>query len=61
MGQGGRRSLCFIYFLKDYLCVCVCVYIIFKVCIEFVTILSLFNVLVFWPQEMWALSCLTRD
>ena len=34
---------------------------IFKVFIEFVTILLLFYVLVFWPQGMWDLSSLTRD
>ena len=34
---------------------------IFKVFIEFVTILLLFYVLVFWPQDMWDLSFLTRD
>ena len=33
----------------------------FKVFIEFVTILLLFYVLVFWPQAMWDLSSLTRD
>ena len=30
---------------------------IFKVFIEFVTILPLFHVLVFWPRGMWDLSC----
>ena len=34
---------------------------IFKVFIEFVTILPLFYVLVFWPRGMWDLSSLTRD
>ena len=34
---------------------------IFKVFIEFVTILFLFYALVFWPQVMWDLSALTRD
>ena len=34
---------------------------IFKVFIEFVTILLLFYVLVFWPQGMWDLSSPARD
>ena len=34
---------------------------IFKVIIEFVTILLLFYVLVFWPWGMWDLSSPTRD
>ena len=34
---------------------------IFKVFIEFVTILLLSYVLVFWPQFMWDLSFLTRN
>ena len=34
---------------------------IFKVFIEFVTILFLFYALVFWPQCMWDLSFPTRD
>ena len=34
---------------------------IFKVLIEFVAILLLFYVLVFWPQGMWDLSSPTRD
>ena len=34
---------------------------IFKVLIEFVTILLLFYVLVFWPRGMWDLSSPTRD
>ena len=33
----------------------------FKVFIEFVTILLLFYVWVFWPQGTWGLSSLTRD
>ena len=32
-----------------------------KVCIEFVTILLLFYVLVLWPRGMWYLSSPTRD
>ena len=35
--------------------------IFWKVCIEFVTILLLFYVLVYWPQGMWDLSSSTRD
>ena len=34
---------------------------IFKVFIEFVTVLLLFYVLVFWPRGMWDLSSLIRD
>ena len=34
---------------------------IFKVFTEFITILRLFYILVFWPQGMWDLSSLTRD
>ena len=34
---------------------------IFKVFAEFVTLLFLFYVLVFWLQGMWDLSSLTRD
>ena len=37
------------------------IWIIFKVFIEFVTILHLFYVLDFWPQGMWELNSLTRD
>ena len=33
----------------------------FKVFIEFVTILLLFYVLVFWPRSMWDLNFLTRN
>ena len=36
-------------------------WIIFKDFFEFVTILLLFSVLVFWPGGMWDLSSLTRD
>ena len=45
-------SLIQIFFLR---------WIIFKVFIEFVTILLLFYVLVFWLQGMWDLSSPTRD
>ena len=37
------------------------IWTIFKVFIEFVTVLLLFYVLVFWPQGMWDLSSPTRD
>ena len=33
----------------------------FKVFIEFVTVLLLFHILVFWPLGMWDLSFLARD
>ena len=35
--------------------------LIFKVSIEFVIVLLLFYVLVFWPGGMWNLSSPTRD
>ena len=35
--------------------------IIFKVLIEFVMVLLLFYVLVFWPQGVWNLSSPTAD
>ena len=44
------------FFFKDFL-----MWTIFKVFIEFVTILLLFYVLVFWPRAMWDLSSRTRD
>ena len=34
---------------------------IFKVFTEFVIVLLLFYVLVYWPQGMWDISSLTRD
>ena len=43
-------------FLKNFL-----LWTIFNVFIEFVTILLLFYVLVFWPEGMWDLSSPTRD
>ena len=48
------------------LCVCVCVFFFlmwttFNIFIEFVTILLLFYVLVFWPGGMWDLNSPTRD
>ena len=36
-------------------------WIIFKVFIEFVTMLLLFRVLLFWPQGMWDFSSPTRN
>ena len=41
--------------------VCFLTWTIFKVFIEFVTILFLFYVLVFWLRRMWDLSSPTRD
>jgi len=43
-------------FLKDFL-----MWTIFTIFIEFVTILLLFYVLVFWSRGMWDLSSPTRD
>ena len=43
-------------FLKIFL-----MWIIFKVCIEFVTIFLLFHVLLFGPRGMWDLSSPTTD
>ena len=34
---------------------------IFKVFIELITILFLFYILVFWPEDMWDLMPPTRD
>ena len=45
-----------VFFFKDFL-----MWTIFQVFIEFVTILLLFYVLVFWPRGMWDLSSPTRD
>ena len=45
-----------LFFLKFFL-----MWTTFKVFIEFVTILLLFYVLVFWPGGMWGLSSLTKD
>ena len=39
----------------------VCVFSIFKVCVEFVAILLLFYVLVFWPRGIWDLRAPTGD
>ena len=44
------------FFFKIFL-----IWTIFKVFIEFVTILLLFYVLIFWPRGMWDLSSPTRD
>ena len=49
--QGWIEFFCFFFF----------VWIILKVFIEFVTILLLFHVLVFWPEGMWDLRCPTRN
>ena len=47
----------FIYFFKDFFLM----WTIFKVFIDFVTILLLFCILVLWLQGMWNLICLIRD
>ena len=46
---------CFVLFFKIFL-----MWTIFKVCIEFVTVLLLFYFLFLWPWDMWDLSSLTR-
>ena len=51
--QRSPERFCFLF--------CVLMWAIFKVFIEFVTILLLFCVLVFWPGGMWDLSSLLRD
>ena len=48
--------LSFGVFLKMFL-----IWTIFKVFIEFITILFLFYVLAFWPQGMWDLISPIRD
>ena len=45
----------FLLFIKIFM------WIIFKIFIEFVTILLLFYVLAFWPWDMWGFSSPTRD
>ena len=47
----GFSSISFFFFLKIFL-----MWIIFKVFIEFVTILLLLDVLGFWPRGVWDLS-----
>ena len=47
-----------VYFV---LLTCFLMWTIFKIITEFVTILFLFSVSVFWPQGMWDLSSPTRD
>ena len=51
--QRSPERFCFLF--------CVLMWAIFKVFIEFVTILLLFCVLVFWLWGIWALSTPTRD
>ena len=55
-GVGPGMGFIFYIFLKIFL-----MWTIFKVFIEFVTMLLLFYVLVFWPGVMWDLSPPTRD
>ena len=50
-------SVSLTFFLKDFFLM----WAIFKVFIEFVTILLLFYVLVFWPWGTWDLNFLLRD
>ena len=49
-------SLPFVIFFKIFL-----MWTIFKVFIEYVTMLLLFYVLIFWPQSMWDFSSPARD
>ena len=57
--RANTEEYCFVNFFL-FLLFCL-MWTIFKVFIEFVTILLLFHVLVFWPRGMWDLSSLTRD
>ena len=52
----GLFSFLTMNFLRTFL-----MWAIFKVFIEFVTILLLFSVLAFWPRGTWDLSSSTRD
>ena len=45
-----------LFFIEDFV-----MWTIFKVFIEFVTVLLLFMFWIFWPRGMWNLSFLTRD
>ena len=58
---GFEGSLSWLFFLNILLFFFFLVWTIFKVFIEFVAILLLFYVLVFWPQGMWDLSFPTRN
>ena len=51
----------FLHFLPVFCFFVFLTWTILKVFIEFMTILLLFYVLVFWPQGMWDLSSSTRD
>jgi len=56
---GFEGSLSWVFFLN--ILFFFLVWTIFKVFIEFVAILLLFYIFVFWPQGMWDLSFPTRD
>ena len=51
-----ERHITFFIFSKDFL-----MWTVFKVFIEFLTIMLLFYVLVFWPRVIWHLSPQTRN
>ena len=53
---GENPSIVFLFFFKTFL-----TWTIFKVFIEFVTVLFLVYALVFWLQGMWDLSFPSRD
>ena len=54
------RMIYFTHIVRFFKNICL-MWTIFKVFIEFVTILPLFHVLAFWPRGMWEPSSLTRD
>ena len=51
----------FLFFIYNFFLRIFLMWIIFKSFIEWVTILLLFYVLVFWPRGVWNLSSRTRD
>ena len=58
---GESRDSAFLSFFLFFFFKIFLMWIIYKVFIEFVTILLLFYVLVFWPRDMWDLSSPNRD
>ena len=59
--NGNRSPTHYIILLICRWCLSFVCWFVFRVFFEFVVILLLFYVLVFWPRGMWDLSSLTRD